>query len=116
MHDLNLKKLKRYSGYLPIEGTESWFSNLYIGSRNIIQFSSAGTKREFQVNAPVKRLTSLLAHFETATVVKSRYSGVSLADSTTQRANGFFFTFSLAKLRGYFFLLKAQLFSRIYTS
>ena len=26
LHDLNLKKLKRYSGYLPIEGTESWLN------------------------------------------------------------------------------------------
>ena len=36
---------------------------------------------------------------------KSRYSGFSFADSTTQRANGFFFSFSLAKLRSYFYLL-----------
>ena len=36
---------------------------------------------------------------------KSRYSGFSFADSTTQRANGFFFSFSLAKIRSYFYLL-----------
>ena len=53
---------------------------------------------------------SLLAHFETATVVRCFkvalfWSQQSLADSTTQRANGFFFSFNLAKLRGYFYLI-----------
>ena len=51
-----------------------------------------------------------VVYFETATVVmrnvKSRYSGGSFADSTTKQANGFFFSFSLVKLRGYFYLLK----------
>ena len=72
--DLNLsgqKKLKRYSGYLPL---------------HCFNKSSPGTKTEIQVYA-------------TVVIVKSRYSGVSIADSSTQRANRFFFSFSLAKLR-----------------
>ena len=51
-----------------------------------------------------------VVYFETATVVmrnvKSRYSGGSFADSTTKQANSFFFSFSLVKLGGYFYLLK----------
>ena len=84
--DLNLsgqKKLKRYSGYLPSERTELI---LALKPLHCFNKSSAGTKTEIQVYA-------------TVVIVKSRYSGVSIADSSTQRANRFFFSFSLAKLR-----------------
>ena len=86
--DLNLsgqKKLKRYSGYLPSERTELI---LALKPLHCFNKSSAGTKTEIQVYA-------------TVVIVKSRYSGVSIADSSTQRANRFFFSFSLAKLRSY---------------
>ena len=86
--DLNLSgqiKLKRYSGYLPSERTELI---LALKPLHCFNKSSAGTKTEIQVYA-------------TVVIVKSRYSGVSIADSSTQRANRFFFSFSLAKLRSY---------------
>ena len=57
---------------------------------------------------------SLLAHFQTATVVRclscAQYSGVSLADSDNSASKRYFFSFSLAKLRSYFYLLKDKIF------
>ena len=63
---------------------------------------------------------SLLAHFQTATVVRclscAQYSGVSLADSDNSASKRYSFSFSLAKLRSYFYLLKDKIFSHIYIS
>ena len=57
---------------------------------------------------------SLLAHFQTATVVRclscAQYSWVSLADSDNSASKRYFFSFSLAKLRSYFYLLKDKIF------
>ena len=57
---------------------------------------------------------SLLAHFQTATVVRclscAQYSGVSLADSDNSSSKRYLFSFSLAKLRSYFYLLKDKIF------
>ena len=57
---------------------------------------------------------SLLEHFKTATVVRclscAQYSGVSLADSDNSASKRYFFSFSLAKLRSYFYLLKDKIF------
>ena len=57
---------------------------------------------------------SLLAHFQTGTVVRclscAQYSGVSLADSDNSASKQYFFSFSLAKLRSYFYLLKDKIF------
>ena len=83
--DLNLsgqKKLKRYSGYLPSERTA-----LILALKPLHCFNKS-SKTVIQVYA-------------TVVIVKSRYSGDSIADSSTQRANRFFFSFSLAKLRSY---------------
>ena len=57
---------------------------------------------------------SLLAHFQTATVVRclscAQYSGVSLADSDNSASKRYSFSFNLAKLRNYFYLLKDKIF------